>query len=281
MIGSIPWVPRGREVAVQRVNLGRSLLLAAALEVLLAVVNAGITWISRGRQGFALWTLGVVGAVAIALIKTLVDAFGKAPEPALAGGVYGYDPRLGPAPYGQPGYLPPPDQRGGSGRTSLVAAILVLLVVAGGGGYALTLGFHQLFTSVAGLADPASAAKSETGTDRLKRSASAASGPLRLTGTEVEYTEHWTRIHVIADNRGPEALSLPVSMNCELSAVDGTTLGADPDVSEWPEEVPRDGKVSGDVLFEGHLPAAARTLSLAFAHVLSPSVTSNRVKGIS
>jgi hypothetical protein len=267
-------------VAVQRVNLGRALLLAAMLEVLLAVVNAGITWISRGRQGLALWTLGVVGAVAIALLKTLVDAFGKAPEPAVAGGVRGYDPRLGPAPYGQPGYLPP-DPRSPSGRTSLVAAILVLLVVAGGGGYALTLGFHQLFTSVVGLADPASSAKSETGTDRLKRSASAASGPLRLTVTKVEYTEHWTRIHVVADNRGPESLSLPVYMNCELSAADGTTLGADPDASEWPEEVPRDGRVSGDVLFKGHLPAAARTVSLAFAHVFSPSVTSIRVKGIS
>ena len=167
---------------MQRVNLGRALLLAAALEVLLGVTNAGITWVSKDRHGLTLWTVGVAGAVAIALIKTLVEAFGKesVPERAAAAPGYGYDPRLGPAPYGQPGYMPPAASTRKSGM-SVVAAIVVLLVVAGGGGYALTLGFRQLFTSVVGLADPASIARAETGTDRLKRSASATSGPLRLT----------------------------------------------------------------------------------------------------
>ena len=264
-----------------RVNLGRALLLAAALEILLAVVNAGITWVDRGRNGFALWTLGVVGAVAVALIKALFEAFSKEPAPqqALAGHASGYDPRLGPAPYGRPGFAPP-EARRPTGRTSLVAAIVVLLVVAGGGGYALTVGFRQLFTSVVGLGDPASTARSETGTDRLKRSVSATSGPLRLTVTKVEYTEHWTRVHIIAKNTGTDSLSLPVYLNCELSAPDGTTLGADPDASQWAEAIPPDGNISGDVLFAGHPPAAARTLSFAFAHVFAPGVDSIRVKGI-
>lgn len=266
---------------MQRVNLGRALLLAAALEVLLGVANAGITWVSKDRHGLTLWIVGVAGAVAIALIKTLIEAFGKesVPERAAAAPGYGYDSRLGPAPYGQPGYMSPAASTRKSGM-SVVAAIVVLLVVAGGGGYALTLGFRQLFTSVVGLADPASIARDETGTDRLKRSASATNGPLRLTVSKVVYTEHWTRVHIVAQNSGPESLSLPVFLNCELTAADGTTLGADPDASQWASEVPPDGAISGDVLFKGHLPAAARTLSFAFAHVFSLAVDSIRVKGI-
>ena len=90
---------------MQRVNLGRALLLAAALEVLLGVANAGITWVSKDRHGLTLWIVGVAGAVAIALIKTLIEAFGKesVPERAAAAPGYGYDPRPARPPTGSRG----------------------------------------------------------------------------------------------------------------------------------------------------------------------------------
>lgn len=245
---------------MHRVALGRVLALAAVLEIVIALVIAGASWLVGRQYGVAVWSVGVVVAVVVALVLACLDAFAarRAPAPSTGSG-----PGWGGAPYGpSPGWgrsrLPD------GGGTSLAVAGAVLLLVAGVGGYALTLGFRSAFTRVAGLTQVGPPV--QTGTEVLDAAGTATSGPLTLTVESVQRTRDYTRVELVARNRGPSALSMPVLRNCLLTAPGVPALEADPR-SPWTGTVPGNGELRGVVYFPGRPASSAGTVSLTFTTV--------------
>ncbi|HET8682142.1 MAG TPA: hypothetical protein VFM54_09740 [Micromonosporaceae bacterium] len=151
----------------------------------------------------------------------------------------------------------------------------LILVLCGGLGSVATYGVQRAVSEVRERLDPAS----ERGEQRLVRQAEASAGDLTLKVTGVEVTSRVTKVSVTAVNRGDEAIALPLFGNCTFS-VDGQTLQAAAQHSEWATTVGAGVQVTGVIAFSGTPPASATTASLTFASIFvlgGGSITVRRI----
>ena len=270
------------------VQLGKVLLIAAAIEIVGLAGNAVTSLLTDAASGALRWILPQVVAVGAAMAKAVLDAAAKEPAPAQPGpyppapyppgtyqpgvyqsgahqpGVYqsgahqpgGY-PATQPAPY-QPTPSQPVARRARRRLTPALIAIVVLLAVCGGGGFAIASGVRY----VVGLATG-----HEAGTDRLVRPVAARAGDLTLTVRHVVYTSHYTRVDVLAQNDGDAAVTLPIFGNCVFVGADGTVLQGDPQRSDWSETIAPGVSQAGTIVFGGTLPDDVRAAALNFSQV--------------
>jgi hypothetical protein len=148
-------------------------------------------------------------------------------------------------------------QRSRSG-TPVPVAILVVLLLIGGGGVAVTLGVRYVTGYVTG---------NESGVERLVQPASATDQGLTLAVESVVQTSHFTRVGIAVTNGLGNTVSLPLFGNAFLSTTDGFTLEADPFRSDFGDTIPAGGVRRGTVVFVGHPPEGATTLSFSFTTI--------------
>jgi hypothetical protein len=254
---------------VRGVQLGKILLIAAAIESVGLLANAAASLVTDKASGALRWILPLTVALLAAMVKAVIDAFSKQPAPAdgsMRGpgeplpGAATYPPGpypVGPTPRTTPAVRPKP---GRAARSALIA-ILVVLVACGGGGFVVTAGVRYAVSWVTGRED---------GTDRLVEPVSGRAGALGVTVERVVYTAHFTRVDLVVRNEGSAAASLPLFGNCVFAGSDGTTLEADAFRSQWSETVPPGGTQRGTVTFGGKLPDGVVRASLSFSHVFGP-----------
>jgi hypothetical protein len=188
--------------------------------------------------------LGLLGAVVTALIE-------KSPSPA-------FPPPPPPPPSGRDGGRRARRPAGpGPTAAGVLAVVLVVLVV----GVGVALGVRFVVGYITG---------DETGTQVLVQPATGGTAGLSATVDGVEYTDHFTRVSLVATNGGGASVSLPLFGYCVFSGSDGTTLQADPFRSDWADSLPPGGRQRGVVVFPGHLPDAVAQASLSFTTVFGP-----------
>lgn len=137
----------------------------------------------------------------------------------------------------------------------MAAGLLVLLVFCGGGGLAAMYGVGYGYGWVTG---------NENGEDWLVNRASAVSGPLRMTVSEVLVTRHFTKVTVTLEHSADRSIGLPLYRNCRLiSAADGRTMQPDNRRSEWSTDVAPGVPQRGVITFNGTPPEGQATLSFA------------------
>lgn len=196
--------------------------------------------------GLAAWligpALGLLGAVVTALIEKSPSPTPPPPHTSWAR----YGGRRAGLPVGH-----------GPTAAGVLAVVVVVLVV----GVGVALGVRFAVGYLTG---------DETGTQVLVQPATGGTTGLSATVDGVEYTDHFTRVSLVATNGGGTSVSLPLFGYCVLSGSDGTTLQADPFRSDWAESLPPGGRQRGVVVFPGHLPDAVLEASLSFTTVFGP-----------
>jgi hypothetical protein len=235
--------PPGREgIDVQRIAVGKVLLVAALCYLVGLAVNVGASFLTRWT-GEASWLAAPIVGLVGAMLTALIDAYSSSDR----------ETRRQPVPVGidQP-RLP---ERGG---TPLPVVILVAMIVIGAGGLGLTLGVRYAVGYITG---------NESGVERLRRPASASVSGLSLTVQNVIYTDHFTTVGLQADNATGDTVVLPLFMNCLFRGADGTTLEADAFRSRWSEQVVPGSVQRGTITFSGHLPNSVLRASLSFATI--------------
>lgn len=274
------------------VQLTRMLLIAAVIEAVGLAANAVTSLVTDKASGAGRWVLPPLIAVIAAMAKALIDAgrhpvaatrgagaAGSGPPPGSpvpgAGGPGPYRPPGGtPASYG-PGPGPAPVRHGAPQQRrrwwAAALAILIVLVSCGGGGVAITAGVRYAVGYVTG---------NESGPDVLVRPVSGRAGGLTLTVEKVQYTDHFTRVTVVARNGGRESVGLPLFDNCVFAGADGTTLQADPFRSRWSETLAPGGTQRGIITFPGKLPDRVGEASLSFSQVFALGGGAATVPGI-
>jgi hypothetical protein len=231
---------------MQRVPVGRTLLIAGVCALIPLAGNVAASFLTEWTGGRSWLVVPVVG-VGVAMVTALIQAYGKgAPVPA------GHPP---PAAH-QPLPYPRPERRG----TPLPVAVLIIVLVIGVGGWAITEGVRYAVGYITG---------NESGTERLRRPASATADGLTLTVESVEHTRHFTRVRLAAQNDGANALTLPLFKNANLIGADGTTLEANPFKSRWSDNVAPGSLQRGTITFDSHLPDSVRRAALSFTTIFS------------
>jgi hypothetical protein len=248
---------------VQKVPVGKTLLIAAACSLIPLIGNVAASFVTEWT-GAKSWLVVPAVGVVVAMVTALVQAYGSAGKPV----------SRSPAPYAgqQPtagGYrrYGPQAQRG----TPLALALLIAFLVLGVGGFGVAAGVRYAVGYITG---------NESGTDRLVKPATASANGLRLTVVSVTYTAHFTRVGLQADNETDNAVSLPLFGNCVLAGDDRTTLEADSFRSRWSTTLAPGIRQSGTITFKGHLPDSVTRASLSFAQIFGPGGGSITVREI-
>jgi hypothetical protein len=239
---------------VQRVPIGRTLLIAAACALIPLAGNIAATFLTDW-SGVRSWLVVPAVGVIVAMVTALIQAYGSGSSqasPAREVSVY----------------------RGREGGGAPVAVVLLIaLIVIGVGGWGVAEGARYVVGYITG---------KEPGTDRLVKPVGTVMSGVKLVVESVTYTDHFTRVGLRVRNLGSTPVTLPVYGNCTLTGLDGTTLDADPDRSEWTENVPPSVKQRGTVTFDGHLPDSVKRASFSFTDVFrfGPGGGSITVHGI-
>lgn len=240
--------------------LSKTLVIAAlcSLFPLIGNIIASFLTVWTGAKS---WLVVPVVGVVVAMVTALIQAVGAAASPILR-----------PSP--RQGHLPPSQaQQLARGRRarSLAGTLLVAFLVMGVGGWTATLGVRYVVGYVTG---------NEQGTDRLVRPVTARSNGVTLTVEKVVYTDHFTRVRLVARNETGSSLSLPLSGFCVFVGEDGTTLTADSFRSRWSTTLAPGTRQSGTVTFDDHLPDSVKRASLSFTQIFGPAGGSATVRDI-
>ncbi len=242
----------------------RRLVKAMAFGVLGAAVslalNAAISYLREDWSN----PLGIGLAVALASITGVIPQLQEEKTPPQPPPPPPYQ-----APY-YPSSWPPVPPKPAPTRMPVLVAVLVLLLICGGGAGAVALGMQY----VGGLATG-----DEDGVDVLVAEKSAKAGALTLTVHHVVLTAHFTRVEMSAANSGTTSLTLPVYGYSQLTVQGGTTLKGDAFRSDWPETVPAEGLVRGNVNF-GRLAAGTTRINVSFTQIFGPGGGSITVRDI-
>ncbi|HST81377.1 MAG TPA: hypothetical protein VLL08_06525 [Kineosporiaceae bacterium] len=141
-----------------------------------------------------------------------------------------------------------------AGAASLAVVLVVIVAAGGGAAYAVSYGVarltgHETVTS-----------------QRLSKHVSGRAGPLRVTVNSVGTTDHYTKVEMVAVNRGDATVRVQLMDATQLIDKSGNVL--DP-LLGFSEDgtfvVPSGGiQVKRILTFKGHLVAKSTTATLAF-----------------
>ena len=210
---AVATAPRRR--AGGKVRLGRTLVIAAAFEVVLLLANVVVTFLTDWT-GFGPWLTAPLVGMLVALIDPVKQSLGGSGAGAADGSA-----RAG---------GPPQARRG----TPLAVALVVGVVVLGGGGWAVAAGVSYVTGVVTG---------NEDGVERLVQPVSSEASGLSITVDSVQHTPNFTRVAIVARNGLTSTVQLPLFNNASLASADGTTLEADSFRSDWSPSLPPAGSV--------------------------------------
>lgn len=216
--------------------MGRTVLVAGLTALIPLIGNVVASFLTEWTGALS-WLVVPAVAVVGAMITAVIEAYGSAAGPVTE----------------------PSTPRGRNG-TPLGVALLVALPVVGLGGWAVTEGVRYGVGYITG---------NESGTDRLAEPALVGKEGLTLTVEGVIYTDHFTRVELVASNETGNSLSLPLTGFCSLVGDDGTTLDADSFKSQWSETLAPGSRQRGTVTFNGHLPDSVTEASLHFSTVFT------------
>lgn len=261
---------------VRRGGFGRSLLFAVGAFILSNLGTAAMGWLSQlsvtPTQSAGL-SAGI--GLVVVFLTVILDSFKEpASAPAPAGTVYsgraaapaypGYQPGYQ-QPYQQappPAYGRPPKPARSQRRVSWAVVVIVALALCGIGGFALTWGVQWLNGQAICQFDP----KHYDGVQRLAGPAAAASGELAMEITGVMTSKCGTIVTVHAVNSGDAPLTVPVYKNATLTVPGRTSLGGSPFTSDWADEIPARGEMTGILVFKA-VPDSTATVTLNFSTI--------------
>jgi hypothetical protein len=256
--------PHRAGVDVQRVPVGRTLLIAGLSALLPLGGNVVASFLTEWSGGGSWLAVPVVG-VGVAMLTALVEAYGSATEPSPPSETLDPEHRPGDAEV-------LPQTRNEQHGKPLAEVLLIAVLVLGLGGWVVTEAVRQGVESITGNAP---------GTERLIRPVTGHAGGLSLTVESVKRSADYISVRLAARNETGSPLTLPSDGTTVFVGTDGTSLTAFPFLGDWSETVAPVGTQRGTVVFMGHLSDSIKRASLTFTTIYgSPGPDSITVSNI-
>lgn len=238
-----PKVVTGRSVDRKGPRIGKIMLIAGACEAVVLLGNVAASFFTQWA-GQASWLAAPVVGVAVAMIQTGVQEFGKS-------GASAQNSASASSSENTTNWQP--------GKRPLSMTIVVALIVLGAGGWAVTTGVRY----ATGLATG-----NEPGVERLAQPVSVDASGLLVTVESVKDTEHFTLVGLVIRNELPSNARVALGFGCALSERTGETLDYDSFRTRWNDLIAAGTSRRGTIVFEGHLTQAETFATFSIATVL-------------